>query len=114
MYLLSVFMPNEKSENIMGYQIEKWNWCKTNEKASWTAVIDQKDLFSTDMLLIRKYMDDAPFTSPISQKSPGRLGTWLGWQIVDSYMKKNKNLSLVDLMNETNSQKILEESGYRP
>jgi len=114
MYLLSVFMPNEKVENLMGYTVEQWKWCKTNEKEIWAAMINQKDLFSTDMLLIRKYMNDAPFTAPISQESPGRLGTWLGWQIVESYMKKNEKIGLRDLMNENNYQKILEESGYRP
>ena len=114
MYLLSVFMPNEKPENLMGYSPEQWKWCKTNEKQVWGYIIDQKHLFSTDILLIRKYMNDAPFTAPISQDSPGRFGTWLGWQIVNSYMSKNPNITLNDLMKENNYQKMLEDSGYRP
>lgn len=114
MYLLSVFMPNEKPENLMGYSPEQWKWSKTYEKQVWAAIIDQKHLFSTDVQLIRKYMNDAPFTAPISQESPGRLGTWIGWQIVDSYMTKNPKISLTDLMNENNYQKMLEESGYKP
>jgi hypothetical protein len=59
-------------------------------------------------------MNDAPFTAPVSQESPGRLGTWLGWQIVESYMNKNPKVSLSDLMKDSNYQKMLEESGYRP
>jgi hypothetical protein len=114
LYLLSLFMPEEKPENIMGYTTEQWKWCKKYEKEIWAATIDQKDLFSTDMLLIRKYMNDAPFTAPISQESPGRLGTWLGWQIVESYMKSNQKVSLRNLMDDNNYQKMLEESGYRP
>ena len=113
-YLLSTFMPNEKPENIIGYTPEQWKWSKKYEKEIWAAIIDQKHLFSTDVQLIRKYMNDAPFTAPISQESPGRLGTWIGWQIVESYMKKNPKVSLTDLMNENNYQKMLEESGYRP
>lgn len=114
MYLLSVFMPNEKPENIMGYSPEQWKWSKKYEKEVWAAIIDQKHLFSTDVQLIRKYMNDAPFTAPISQESPGRLGTWIGWQIVESYMNKNTTVSLTDLMKDNNYQKMLEESGYRP
>jgi len=114
MYLLSVFMPEEKPESIMGYSPEQWKWAKTNERQVWGYIIDQKHLFSTDVLLIRKYMNDAPFTAPISQESPGRFGTWLGWQIVQSYMNKNPNITLVDLMKEDNYQKMLEESGYKP
>jgi len=114
MYLQSQFMPEEKPENLMGYTTEQWNWSKKNEKGIWAAIIDNKDLFSTNVLLIRKYMNEAPFTSPISQDSPGRLGTWLGWQIVDSYMNNNNKVGLEELMNENNYQKILEESKYRP
>jgi len=114
MYLLSVFMPNEKPEDIMGYSDEQWKWTKKNEKEIWATIIDQKHLFSTDLQLIRKYMNDAPFTAPVSQESPGRLGTWIGWQIVESYMNRNTKVSLTDLMKDSNYQKILEESGYRP
>ena len=114
MYLLSVFMPNEKPEDLMGYTPEQWKWCKSYKKEIWGTIIENMDLFSTNMLLISKYMNDAPFTAPVSQDSPGRLGTWLGWQIVDSYMRKNQNIGLKNLMDENNYQKILEESGFKP
>jgi hypothetical protein len=114
MYLLSVVMPNEKPENIMGYTPEQWKWCTKYEKAVWGTMIDQKDVFSSDALLIKKYLNDAPFTAPISSESPGRIGTWIGSRIVESYMNMNKSVSLPQLMKETNSQKILENSGYRP
>ena len=111
---MSVFMPEEKPERIIGYSAEQLKWSKTNEKQIWSTIIEQKHLFSTDLMLIRKYVNDGPFTAPISQESPGRLGTWVGLQIVESYMQKNKNVTLKDLMNENNYQKILENSEYKP
>jgi uncharacterized protein YjaZ len=39
---------------------------------------------------------------------------WVGWQIVKSYMKSNKEVTLSDLMNEIDAQKILSKSKYRP
>lgn len=114
MYLMTVFMPGESPETIMGYTTEQLKWSEKYEKEIWTAIIDQKDLFSTDIMLIRKYMNDAPFTAPISQESPGRLGTWIGLRIIKSYMDNNQDVSLTDLMDETDSRKILELSQYRP
>jgi hypothetical protein len=114
MYLLSVCMPEEKAEDLMAYDPVHWKWCNQYEKNIWAAMIDQKDLFSTDNILIKKYMNDAPFTAPISQESPGRLGTWIGWQIVSSYMKNNPQVGLRDLMKDDNYQKMLENSGYKP
>ncbi len=106
------FYADEKEENLIGYSPEQLKWSEKHEKQIWVDIIDQKHLFSTDLLLIRKYMNDAPFTAPISQDSPGRLGTWIGWQIVKSYMKRNDKVTLHDLVMENNYQKILEESGY--
>lgn len=114
LYLMSVFLPEKQPEIIMGYTKEQWDWTKKYEKDIWMRMIDNKDVFSTDLQLINKYMNEAPFTAPVSQESPGRLGSFIGWQIVDSYMSKNSNVSLEQLMKEQDSRKILEESGYHP
>lgn len=114
LYLMSVCMPSEKPEGIIGYTSEQYKWCSGKEKQIWAAIIEQKHLFSTDVMLIQKYVNDAPFTAPVSQDSPGRLGSWIGLRIVESYMKHNPKLSLRDLMNENNYQKMLENSDYKP
>ena len=112
MYLLSVVMPDEKDEYLIGYTPEQLKWCEKYERQTWAAIIDQKHLFSSDNFTIRKYLNDAPFTAPVSPDSPGRLGTWIGWQIVKSYMQRNEDISLNDLMTNNDYQKMLEKSGY--
>ncbi len=113
-YLLSIILPEAGPEIIMGYSTEELSWCKKQEKRIWTNIIENKHLFSTDYQLINQYINLAPFTSPVSQESPGRLGVWMGWQIVKSYMQNNKDVTLEDLMNDINYQSILEKSLYRP
>ena len=112
LYLLSVFLPDRNENEIIGYNPAQWQWVTDNEKEIWKAIVAQKDLFSTDQQLIRKYMDIAPFTAPISQESPGRLGEYLGLRIVKSFMEKNKNVTLPELMQMNNYQELLEKSGY--
>lgn len=111
LYLLSTFLPRSFNE-IIGYSEEQGKWAETNEKEIWKTMVAQKDLFSSDQQLIRKYMQEAPFTTPISHESPGRLGEWIGFRIVESYMNKNKNVSLLELMQMNNYQKMLQKSGY--
>jgi len=113
-YLLSIIMPDERPENLMGYSTDALEWCKKHEKHIWGTMIENKHLYSTDHLLINQYVNDGPFTAPVSQKSPGRLGVWMGWQIVQSYMQNNKDVSLDDLMTNDSAQQILEQSLYRP
>ena len=74
----------------------------------------QNHIFSTDLMTMNKYINDAPFTSTISQESPGRLGIWVGWQIVNEYMKKNSDISLKELIQSTDYQNILTQSEYNP
>jgi hypothetical protein len=114
LYLLSVIMPDLMPNEIMGYSRFQWEWSRKYEEKIWNNIVGQKDLYSSDQLLINKYMNDAPFTATISQESPGRLGTWVGWQIIKSYMEENTDVSLQQLMKSTDYQVILNKSGYQP
>ena len=114
LYVLSAVMPDRKPHDIMGYTKFQWEWSRKYESEIWNSILDHNDLYSSDLMLIRKYLNDAPFTAPVSQESPGRLGAWVGWQIVDAWMEKQKDISLSDLLKEHNYQKILDESGYQP
>lgn len=114
MYILAVIMPQVEPNDLMGYTKFQWEWSRKYEQEIWNKMLDKSDIYSTDNLLIRKYLNEAPFTTPISQESPGRLGTWIAWQIVNSYMEKNKEITLVDLLKDNNYQKMLDNSGYKP
>lgn len=99
---------------VMGWTKEQWNWCERNEQAIWHLVMDKRDLFKTESLVLTGYLNDGPFTSEISQDAPARLGIWLGWRIAESYMEHNEAVTLQQLMAEPDAQKILEESYYKP
>ncbi|MCL2596500.1 MAG: hypothetical protein FWD66_02330 [Paludibacter sp.] len=114
LYFVSVMLPDESQENIAGYTSVQLAWCKKYEREIWATIIDQKHLFSSDYRLIRDYTGDGPFTLSISQDSPGRIGNWVGWQIVKSYMENNTDVTLQELALDNDFQKILEKSKYKP
>ena len=76
--------------------------------------MEKRDLFKTESTVRASYLNEGPFTAEISQESPGRLGVWIGWQIVDSYMRNNEQVTIQELMSEGDAQKILEQSFYKP
>ena len=114
MYLTAQIFDELPGYEVMGWTKEQWAWCVKNEKAIWHLVMDKRDLFKTESLVLSSYLNDGPFTSEVSQEAPGRLGIWLGWRIAESYMEHNENVTLQQLMAEPNTQKILEESFYKP
>lgn len=114
LYFLDAMMPDGADSLKIGYTKEQLNWCKTNESQMWSYLIERKMLFSGERMAMVRFINPAPFTAPFGQKSPGRTGVWLGWQIVRHYMDKNRGVKLRALMEENDYHKILNESGYSP
>ena len=114
MYLTAQIFDDLEPWEVMGWTKEQWNWCVKHERAIWHLVMDKRDLFKTESLVLTGYLNDGPFTSEVSQDAPGRLGIWLGWRIAASYMEHNEGVSLQELMAEGDAQKILENSYYKP
>ena len=114
MYLTAQIFDELPGYEVMGWTKEQWDWCVRHERAIWHHVMDKRDLFKTENIVLTSYLNDGPFTSEVSQDSPGRLGIWLGWRIAQRYMEQNEQVTLQELMAEGDAQKILELSSYRP
>ena len=113
LYFAQTLLPDAPKDLILGFSQAQLKWCKDNESNLWQFIIENELLFSTESKAMSMFMVDGPFTSSFSQDSPARTGAWLGWQIVDSYMNKNK-VALTTLTATENSREILDKSGYKP
>lgn len=114
MYFMKAMMPHLGDSALIGYTSEQHAWCMRFEKDMWTFLIEEKQLFSTELMTIKKYIDESPFTKTFSSDSPGRTGIWIGWQIIKSYKKEHPELTLQELMQQNNYQNILNKSKYNP
>jgi hypothetical protein len=112
-YFLERVMPNlPDSLNIMYTEKELKN-AKENLPTIWGHFVERKLLYETSHKALENYTGEAPATNEISNECPGRIGRWLGWEIVRKYMSKN-TMTLKQLMAEPNAEKIFKTSGYRP
>ncbi|MBR6507936.1 MAG: hypothetical protein IKT19_00250 [Paludibacteraceae bacterium] len=114
MYLLSQIFSDIPAYEVMGYTKEQWSWCVKHERAVWHLMMDKKDLFKNESLLLTSYLNEGPFTGEISQDAPGRIGTWIGWRIAESYMNHHPEITMQQLIAEPDAEHILQESFYRP
>lgn len=114
LFFVDYMMPEVNDTLKTGFSSAQLEWCIKNEAAMWTYLVERKLLFSTDLRTINRFVGEAPFTTDFAGDSPGRAAVWLGWQIIKSYMKNNRHLSLEELMQEDDFQKILNEARYRP
>ena len=107
-------LPEANDSIIFPYPQEKIQWAINNEANIWGHLIEKKHLYTKEGTVIRKLMNEAPFTSLFGNQSPGKLGAWVGWQICRSWVQKNQDRPISELMNELDAQKILTESKYKP
>lgn len=99
---------------LMNYSPSQYQWCLENEKKLWAFLVSNEYLYSTDQALINRFRQDGPFTHAFGSESPPRLSTFAGWRMVSSFMENNPEISLQDLMQETDAHRVFRESGYKP
>ncbi|MBO7494293.1 MAG: hypothetical protein J6T87_09140 [Bacteroidales bacterium] len=114
MLFTQTMFPNVEPQDILGYTKEQYNWAISHESSIWHYLIEKNLVYDKSDDVARRMVDEAPFTRDFGNNSPGRLGVFIGFQIIQSYMKTHPGTTLKDIMNMTDSQKILKESGYKP
>lgn len=114
-YIKQLIMPNFSEDRIMGYTLEQLEWARANEKEIWNFFVSKELLFSTDPDLINRFILPAPFSKfylNIDVDSPGKIGQWLGLQIVNAYQKNERKP--IDELLKTPTRELFENSKYKP
>jgi gliding motility-associated lipoprotein GldB len=114
LYVLDAVLRTTPDSVKMGFTPDEMAWCTENEPRIWAHLVDEELLFKSEYMTINKWINQAPFVAGIPKESPGRLGQWVGWQIVRAYMKENPSITVQELMQNDNAQDILNRSKYKP
>lgn len=115
LYLKDLLIPGFSEAEKIGYSEEQIKWAYANEENVWRYFIDNNILYSTDPQLATRFINVAPFSKfylDIDNESPGKIGTWFGWQIVRAYAKNNPT-SLEELLKK-NAEELFKQSKYKP
>lgn len=115
LYLKDILLPDYSDADKMGYTPAQIAWCEENESYMWRYLLENEMLYSDDSKLGNRFINPAPFSKfylEIDNESPGRVGAWIGWQIVRSYVKNN-DVPMEKLL-KMNAKEIFEKSKYKP
>lgn len=113
LYFLKQVQPNTPDSIVTGYTAAQLEGCYKSEKDIWSFFVQNNLLFQKDPSLIGDYMTDGPKTAVFGDASPGFIGQFVGYQIVEAWLQKNKGLSLAKLM-QTPAKIIFEQAKYKP
>ncbi len=114
LYFTEMLLPETSGADIIGYNDEQMKWAQTFYGNMWNYMIEKGELYSESVDPQRRYIDEAPFTKPFGNEAPGRMGQYIGWQIVRDYMEKNPEITLSEMMQITDANTFLAGARFKP
>lgn len=112
LYILNRLLPETADSLKIGYTQTQLNDCYTHESMIWSLFVQNDLLYTIEPNIIKNYIGNSPNTQALGEGSPGNIGLFVGWQIVNKYMQSN-NISLDSLLKMPN-RKVFEQSHYKP
>ncbi|AJR03325.1 gliding motility lipoprotein GldB [Siansivirga zeaxanthinifaciens] len=116
LYFKDVVLPFKTEAARISYSQEQLDWAKANESYIWRYFVERELLYSTDSKLDGRFITPAPFSKfyleGIDSESPGRLGPYIGWQIVKAYMEHN-TITINEMLDKS-AEEIFNNSKFKP
>jgi len=115
LYINKLINASEEEWIIFNTTKEKLVWAIENEFEIWSYFVEKELFYDTDLDLRSRFMSPAPYSKfnlDIDKKSPGGIGRWLGFKIVNSYMNHNQ-ITVNQLLN-IDHYTIFKNSKYKP
>jgi len=115
LYFKDIVLPLKTDSEKIGYTKDQLDWAMANEGEIWSYFIENEMLFDTDTQLLSRFINPAPFSKfylNLDNETSGRIGQYMGWQIVKAYMKNNDESFSTMLIKSANE--IYEQSKFKP
>jgi hypothetical protein len=114
LYLLDLLLPKTPDSLKLEITADQTTWLANNETPVYIYLQSQELLFETDTRKYRKYIDPSPNSPGMPKGAPGRSANYIGWKIVEQWIKNNPQATIKDLLAIQDGQRILAESRYKP
>lgn len=113
MYIIDQLLPETPDSIKWEYSTSQTQWVKSNEIQMWSYFLSEELLYETSVDKIKKLVDQSPSSPGMPKEAPGRTGNYMGFRIVEAFMKKNPDTSLEQLIS-LDAQKVLDKSKFKP
>jgi len=116
---LNKFLPDASDTLITGYSKSQTNFITKNEGNIWGEFLKStSDPYTVDQERLKNYLGEGPFTQDMPHDlqgngTPGNIGQWIGWRIVQKFEEKNPDMTLQEVL-ITPAKKIFQEAKYKP
>lgn len=110
---VDLMLPDIDDQYKMKFTSAEMNWLQENELNVWNKLIADEVLYSRITVEFRKLIMQSPNVSGFPPETPGNIGSWIGQQIVRTFMANNPNVTVQELA-QLSAKEILDRSKYKP
>lgn len=116
LYIIMNSIDNADIAEALGWNDDQLSIARAQESTAWENMATNNLLFSKDPMDSERLFSPSPATTLLGQNMPGRMGRYLGYRIVESYVKKNNVQDVTKLLSADfyNNPQSLINSGYSP
>lgn len=112
-FLAEYLLPCTPDSLIIWYTEDELTDVNENQHIIWASFLENEVLYDSDHEVKERFLGERPNTYEISAACPGRIGAWVGWEIVRKYAERNPDISLQEIMANPDAQEIFNDSNYK-
>ena len=120
-YFLHKILPQAPDSLLFGFPELQLDWCNKNEADIYNYFIRNELLYNKEAIGRFAFVNDGPFAQGMEpptdsvKYTPGNIGTWLGYKIVNAYMTRFPKVTLEQLIDmKPDASRFLDSAKYRP
>jgi hypothetical protein len=120
-YFVHKVLPSVPDSVLFGFSSKQIQWCEKNEAWAYNFFVKNQLLYSKEAQNVMPYVTDGPFARGMEaanadeKLTPGNIGSWIGYRMIQSYMAQHGDVSLSELLKkELNAETFLNEAKYKP
>ncbi|MEE1208305.1 MAG: hypothetical protein UHP27_09110 [Muribaculaceae bacterium] len=108
-------VPEARLYKALGFTEPQLKDIEANKSLIWNKLVLEKMLYSKDPELSDRLFSLLPYSTPISPKAPGRTIRYVGYDVVQQYLKHNPKATIAEMLKPEfyTSQQTLQKADYR-
>jgi len=113
-YFARHMLPCSHDSLFIWYSSRELEEVRQNDHIVWANFINNELLYITSAQEKQKYLGERPNVYEMGPACPGRIGQWVGWEIVRAFMESHPQVRLQELMKMEQANTLFSESEYKP
>lgn len=91
-------VPKAKEASALGYTQSQLEFARASTRQMWQEMAAAKMVYDTDPVKIDRLISPAPSSPLLGMQAPGRIGRYIGYEIVRKYISTHPDASLAYLL----------------